>query len=134
LYAKLYKLDPDRAKSIDKKNKRRLIRALEIVMKNDIVEPLIKKPIKADILILGIKKERSEIKELILKRLNRRIKDGMIEEVRQLKEKGITSERLDDLGLEYRYINMYLDNKISLDIMKEQLYNKICQFAKRQMT
>jgi tRNA A37 N6-isopentenylltransferase MiaA len=58
----------------------------------------------------------------------------MIEEVKKLKEKGISSKRLDDLGLEYRYINLYLDEKLNLSEMKEQLYNKINQFAKRQMT
>jgi tRNA dimethylallyltransferase len=84
--------------------------------------------------MLGIKKNREEIKQLILKRLNRRINAGMIEEVKKLKDDGITSQRLDDLGLEYRYINLYLEGKLDLKEMKEQLYNKICQFAKRQIT
>lgn len=134
LYNLLYKLDKQRAENIDKKNKRRIIRALEIVLQNELVKPLIKKPINADVLILGIKKDREEIKELILKRLNKRIKLGMIDEVEKLKNMGISSKRLDDLGLEYRYINLYLDGKINFEEMKIQLYSKICQFAKRQMT
>jgi tRNA dimethylallyltransferase len=134
LYFQLLKLDKKRAENIDKRNKRRLIRALEIVIQNEVVEPLAKKPIKADILILGIKKDREEIKQLILERLNRRINAGMIEEVRKLKDDGVTSQRLNDLGLEYRYLNLYLEGKLNLKEMKEQLYIKICQFAKRQMT
>lgn len=134
LYLQLVSLDSERAKTIEKKNKRRLVRALEILLSNQDILPLVKKPIKAEVLILGIKKDREEIKNLILKRLERRIELGMIEEVKKLKESGISSKRLDDLGLEYRYINLYLDGKLNLSEMKEQLYNKICQFAKRQMT
>ena len=58
----------------------------------------------------------------------------MVEEVQKLKEKGVTNKRLDDLGLEYRYVNLYLEGKLSLAEMKEELYYKICQFSKRQMT
>ena len=134
LYLQLESLDSKRAKTIEKKNKRRLVRALEILLGNQNILPLTKKPIKADILILGIIKDREAIKELILKRLDKRIELGMIEEVKKLKESGISSKRLDDLGLEYRYINLYLEGKLSLNEMKEQLYNKINQFAKRQMT
>ncbi len=134
LYLQLASLDSKRAKTIEKKNKRRLVRALEILLSNQDILPLVKKPIKTEVLILGIKKDREEIKNLILKRLERRIELGMIDEVKKLKESGISSKRLDDLGLEYRYINLYLDGKLNLSEMKEQLYNKICQFAKRQMT
>ena len=134
LYLQLVGLDSKRAKTIEKKNKRRLVRALEILLSNQEILPLVKKTIKAEVLILGIKKDREEIKNLILKRLEKRIELGMIDEVKKLKESGISSKRLDDLGLEYRYINLYLDGKLNLSEMKEQLYLKICQFAKRQMT
>jgi tRNA dimethylallyltransferase len=134
LYLQLESLDSKRAKTIEKKNKRRLVRALEILLSNQDILPLVKKPIKAEVLILGIKKDREEIKELILKRLDKRIELGMIDEVKKLKESGISSKRLDDLGLEYRYVNLYLNEKLNLSEMKEQLYLKICQFAKRQMT
>jgi len=134
LYLMLKKIDKNRSENIDINNRRRLIRALEIVLEKKAVEPLNKKPILADILILGVKKNREEVKELIQKRLNMRIEEGMIDEVKNLKEKGMTSERLNDLGLEYRYLNLYLENKLTLDEMKKQLYTKICQFSKRQMT
>lgn len=128
------KLDKTRAKNIDSKNKRRLVRALELALIDTKINPLTKKPLKADMIILGIKKDREEIKKLIWKRLEKRIELGMIDEVKNLKEEGISSQRLNDLGLEYRYINRYLEEKLSLKETKQQLYNKICQFAKRQMT
>lgn len=134
LFVMLKNLDLLRAKTIEKGNKRRLIRALEIVMQDSEVKPLLKKPINANVVILGIKKDREEIRELIWKRLERRIKEGMIEEVENLKKNGVTSKRLYDLGLEYRYVDMYLEGKLTLAEMKEQLHIKICQFAKRQMT
>ena len=61
----LKNLDPLRAKTIDAKNKRRVVRALEIVMQDSEVKPLLKKPINANVVILGIKKDREEIRELI---------------------------------------------------------------------
>ena len=134
LFEILEKLDKNRSKTIDNKNKRRLVRAIEILKQEQAIKPLNKKPIKADILILGVKKEREEVRKLILKRLDKRIKEGMIDEVKNLKGDGISSERLNDLGLEYRYINLYIEGKLNLKEMKDQLYFKICQFAKRQMT
>ena len=65
LFVMLKNLDPLRAKTIDAKNKRRVIRALEIVMQDSEVKPLTKKPINANVVILGIKKDREEIRELI---------------------------------------------------------------------
>lgn len=134
LFQKLRGLDPKRATSIDKNNKRRLIRALEIIYQNKIVPPLKKKPPQEKILILGIKKNKEELQKLIKKRLERRLEEGMIDEVKKLKEQGITSKRLEDFGLEYRWLNRYLEKKISLEKMKEGLYRDICHYAKRQMT
>ena len=65
LFVMLKNLDLLRAKTIEKGNKRRLIRALEIVMQDSEVKPLLKKPINANVVILGIKKDREEIRELI---------------------------------------------------------------------
>jgi len=134
LFKKLQKLDPERAKTIDPFNKRRLIRALEILIENKKILPLKKKPLKMKILILGIKKDKEELKKLIKKRLEKRLKEGMIKEVEKLKKEGVSSSRLESFGLEYRFINRYLENKISFRELKEQLFKAICQYAKRQMT
>jgi len=134
LFEKLKKIDPQAANQIDKKNKRRLIRALEIASQNGFVPPLLKKPPDWDILILGIKKEKQELKNLIKKRLEKRLKEGMVEEVKNLKAKGVPSQRLDDFGLEYRWLNRYLEGKISYPEMVQFLYRDIYHYAKRQMT
>jgi tRNA dimethylallyltransferase len=58
----------------------------------------------------------------------------MIEEVETLVKQGVTYERLDDLGLEYRYIGQYLQKNLTYDEMVSELETKIRQYAKRQMT
>lgn len=134
LSQKLRELDPKRATTIDKNNKHRLIRAIEIATLKGLVPPLIKEMPKWDILILGIKKNKEELKQLIKIRLEKRLKQGMIDEVKKLKKQGITSKRLEDFGLEYHWLNRHLEKKITLLEMKEKLYQDSCHYAKRQMT
>jgi len=134
LFRKLKKLDPQRAKNIDSKNRRRLIRALEIVIKTDKPVPKIKTKPVFDVLYLGIKKPIPELKKLIKKRLLRRLKKGMIAEVKKLKKSGISWKRLDEFGLEYRYIVRYLRGKLTKQEAIEQLQKEIEHYAKRQMT
>ena len=134
LFLKIKKLDARRAKTIDKNNKRRLIRALEILLQNKKIEPLKKIPLKMKILIIGIKTDKKVLQQKIKKRLEKRLKEGMIEEVKKLKEKGVSSKRLEDFGLEYRWVNRYLEKKINYEEMKETLEKEINKYAKRQIT
>ncbi|MDP1538598.1 MAG: tRNA (adenosine(37)-N6)-dimethylallyltransferase MiaA, partial [bacterium] len=99
LFNKLKKLDPKRIKTIDKNNRRRLIRALEIVMKTKKPVPAFKiNPLPYPVLMLGIKKEKEELKKLINKRLLRRLKNGMVEEVKKLHKSGVSWKRLEEFG------------------------------------
>ncbi len=133
LFKKLKKLDPKRAKTIDKKNKRRIIRALEIVIKTKKPIPLLKKePISCPVLIFGIKNDNLE--KLIKKRLLKRFKQGMVKEVSNLKKSGVSWKRIEEFGLEYRWVAKYLQNKIEYKDMVEELQRDIQAFAKRQMT
>ena len=138
LFEKLKKLDPKRAKTIDKKNKRRLIRALEIIMKTKKPVPnLKKKPLAYAVLILGIKKEKEELKKSINKRLLKRLRQGgrmMIEEVKKLRQTGVSWKRLEEFGLEYRFVAQYLQKKIKYDEMINLIQKESEHFAKRQMT
>jgi len=134
LFKKLKKLDPERAKTIDSCNRRRLIRALEIVIKTKKPVPKIEKDLLFDVLKIGIKKNMSEIKVLIRKRLEKRLRQGMISEVKKLRKLGVSWERLDDFGLEYRYIARYLQGKITKQEMTEELRKEIEHYAKRQLT
>ena len=134
LYQQLKKLDPQRAKTIDKKNKRRLIRAIEIVLKTKKRIPPLKKKVMFDALIIGIKRDKEELKKRIRKRLLKRLKEGMIEEVKSLHKSGVSWKRLEELGLEYRYIAFYLQGKLNYKEMVTQLQKAIENYAKRQMT
>jgi tRNA dimethylallyltransferase len=135
LFDKLKKLDSRRAKSIDRNNKRRLIRALEIVMKTGkIVPALKKKPLPYPTLIIGVSKTAKELKKLIAERLQRRLRAGMIAETKKLHQVGIFWPRLEEFGLEYRWLARYLQNKIGREEMVLRLQKDIEHFAKRQGT
>jgi tRNA dimethylallyltransferase len=133
LFGMLKKLDPERAKNIDAKNKVRLIRAIEIVNKLGSVPKMLKNS-KYDFLQLGITVPKEILNGKIKKRLDERFKEGMLEEVENLNKNGVSWKRLEYFGLEYRWIAQYLQNKISISKMKNDLYFAIIHYAKRQMT
>ncbi|MCX6738293.1 MAG: tRNA (adenosine(37)-N6)-dimethylallyltransferase MiaA [Candidatus Parcubacteria bacterium] len=134
LFSKLKKLDPQRAKNIDKNNKRRLIRAIEIVLKTKKPIPLLKKWKKYNVLILGIKTEKTELDKKIKNRLLKRLDQGMINEVKKIRKSGLSWKRIEEFGLEYRMVAFYLQNKINYEEMIEKLGKEIQQYSKRQMT
>ena len=134
LFKQLKKLDPARAKNIDQFNKRRLIRALEIVLTAKKPVPSLSPENQYDVLFIGIKKPQEELKKLIAKRLEKRLKQGMIKEVENLHKSGVSWKKLEDFGLEYRWLARYLQNKINYDEMVQFLQKDIEYYAKRQMT
>lgn len=133
LFKLLKKKDPRRAKIIDFNNKVRLIRALEIV------EALGKVPtwrfhrqVGHRFIYIGLKPD--DLDERIRERLIKRLPGMMQEAKKLLKLKKLNYKRMHELGLEYRYIAMYLQNKISKTELIEKLNTAIRQYAKRQMT
>jgi tRNA dimethylallyltransferase len=135
LYSLLKKLDPKRAENIDKNNPRRLIRAIEIVKKTKKAVPEFKtNPLPYSILFIGVKKSDQELKKLIALRLKKRLKQGMVAEIKKLHKDGISWKRLEEFGLEYRYIAQYLQKKINYSEMQSILQKEIEHYAKRQMT
>lgn len=134
LFKLLKKLDPRRAEMIDKKNPRRLIRALEIIVKSKkSIPPLKKKPLPYPCLMIGIKKESQELKKLIKKRFFKWLKQGLIREVKSLRKNGLSWEKIEEFGIHYRAIAQYLQNKISYQKMIEKSLKEIENYAKRQM-
>lgn len=130
----LQKLDPRRAKSIDAKNPRRLIRALEIVMTTGKPVPkIILKP-KYDAVWLGINPGKEILEKNILKRMKARFKEGMIKEVVKLHKNGVSWKRLESFGLEYKFCALFLQGKLEKEEMEHLLFTAIRQYAKRQMT
>ncbi len=133
LYDRLKSTDPTRAEKIDSKNKRRLVRALEIVSALGSVPHTIQES-PYDVLTIGISISKEQLKKNIHERLLDRIEAGMVEEVETLHAQGLSYERMEDLGLEYRYIARHLKGELPYCKMIEELETKIGQYAKRQMT
>lgn len=133
LFALLKEKDTTRAETIDQDNTRRLVRALEIIDALGTVPPTSIVEIYSP-LTIGISISKESLIKNISKRLDDRIALGMIEEVQNLHQKGLSFERLGELGLEYKYIGEFLQNKISKEEMCAQIETKSMQYAKRQMT
>lgn len=88
-----------------------------------------------DVLQLAMTYPRDVLYQRILERLDARIADGMIDEIRSLHESGVSGEFLERLGLEYRYTYRYIAGLYpSFEDYRAELYKEICHFAKRQMT
>ncbi len=85
-------------------------------------------------LIIGVSLEREKIKKRITSRLIQRLESGMIEEVKKLIDEGITLERLETFGLEYKFVAKYLTGELNRNDMFQKLNSAIHGFAKRQMT
>lgn len=134
LFKKLEEIDPGRAKNIDSKNRSRLVRALEIINTLGKVPKLERRESPYEWLIIGLKVDKLRLHQNIHNRLQERLRDGMIDEAERLHKQGMTYERMHQLGLECRYMSMYLQQEITHDKMIPKLETKIRRFAKRQMT
>ena len=118
----------------DLSTKKRCIRAIEIATYLAEGNKITTDSIKLNPLIIGLNLSAEERKIRIQMRVGSRLQQGMIDEVKQLLEKGITPEKLIFYGLEYKFITQFLMNEISFEMMKEKLVIAIQQFSKRQMT
>ncbi len=138
LLQRLEKLDPHTFDSANKNNRRHIQRALEIYyLTGGRPKSEIEQKIKPDLefLKIGINYPKEILTERIDIRLKERLeKEGMIDEVKDLHRQGVSWDRLDSFGLEYRWLARYLQEKISYDEMAENLSRDIKHFAKRQMT
>ena len=85
-------------------------------------------------LYFGLRLERQLSRQRIARRLKQRLDAGMVEEVRQLLDQGLSPEDLIYYGLEYKFLTQYLIGELDYDTMVQKLHTAICQFAKRQMT
>lgn len=83
---------------------------------------------------IGIDISRDKRRELISSRLERRLQEGMIDEVKGLLERGIPAEDLIYYGLEYKYVTLYVTGQLEYKYLLQELEVAIHQFAKRQMT
>lgn len=131
LYAMLVEAVP--GVEVERRNRNRVMRLLEKLHDGDDVVPG-RNP-RYETLRLGVTWDREVLRRRIDERLDRRLEEGMIEEVRGLLQRGVSETFLIKLGLEYRFITRYLKGEIaSLEEMRTLLSTAIKQFAKRQMT
>lgn len=131
LYAMLVEAVP--GVEVERRNRNRVMRLLEKLHDGDDVVPG-RNP-RYETLRLGVTWDREVLRRRIDERLDRRLNEGMIEEVRGLLQRGVSETFLIKLGLEYRFITRYLKGEIaSLEEMRTLLSTAIKQFAKRQMT
>ena len=123
--------------TIDRNNRRRIIRALEVCIvtgepfsqQRRVIEPRYRS------LLLGIQWPRAVLYERIDKRVDERMRQGMVQEVRDLLDAGISHERLDAFGLEYRFIDRYLRGEYESETqMIERLKYAIHDFTRRQLS
>jgi tRNA dimethylallyltransferase len=134
LRRRLLSLFPDAHNSTDLLEPKRLIRAIEIAEFSQAHPCNPETPIAVSPLVIGIRCERNDLRRKITLRLRARLEAGMIEEVQRLYDRGIGWERIDAFGLEYRYIALHLQRKVTAEEMFQTLNTRIHQFAKRQET
>ncbi|MFZ4438422.1 MAG: tRNA (adenosine(37)-N6)-dimethylallyltransferase MiaA [Syntrophales bacterium] len=129
-----FSLSPDVHNSTDLLERNRLVRAIEIAEFSQAHPRDLEPTIAVLPLVIGIRCERKDLRLKITHRLKARLEAGMVEEVQRLHDRGIAWERIDAFGLEYRYIALYLQRKITSEEMFQTLNTRIHQFAKRQET
>lgn len=139
LFAQLKELDSERAEAIDPHNLRRVIRAIEIASALGKVPKIsnaenAENPSPYNPIFIGISPEPETLRVKINTRLIDRIKkQGMIEEAKNLHKNGLSWKRMEDLGLEYRYLALFLQQKITREEMIERLGFESWHYAKRQL-
>lgn len=131
LFAMLQKLDPRRAATIEKDNPRRLIRAIEIAKAiGKVPEKNVES--KYNVVWIGLRPDEETLKQNIHKRLLKRMKQGMVAEVQTLHRKGLSWKRMEEFGLEYRYLAQYLQKKISHEDMLRLIEQESWHYAQKQ--
>ena len=134
LHQLLTELAPDAATTIDPRNRRRIIRAIEIGEQGFSVKTSHVNAPRHEFCQLGLTWPRDVLRGRIESRLRTRLGEGMVEEVRNLLSEGVSVERLDALGLEYRFVARFLHGEYaSEDELFGELSRAIYRFAMRQL-
>ncbi len=141
LQKKLQNISPqkwDLMNQSDRANPRRLIRAIELNMKSNLLNeqdfhgPISIGP-RNDVLKVGLTAPREYLYKKIDSKVYEWIQEGIVNEIESLIKKGITKERISNLGLEYRVVIEYLDKQISFEQMIKTMQEKTRQYSKRQL-
>lgn len=120
--------------STDVDTSKRAIRAIEIEMAYKDAHVEERTFPKIDNVIIGVGIDRDLRRMKIMRRLDQRLQDGMVDEVKSLLDSGIPADDLIYYGLEYKFVTEYILGKSTFEEMHRSLEIAIHQFAKRQMT
>lgn len=135
LLTRLNTYPPAFTEHVDRNSKKRIVRGIEIAeYLLTTGTPLQQAELPYLPFYIGIKSDVSLRRKNISERLKKRIHSGLIEEVELLLKNGLTHERLELLGLEYKFVSYYLKGQLTKEELLTQLETAIVQFAKRQMT
>jgi tRNA dimethylallyltransferase len=134
LVEELQQSDPELAARTDISTKRRVIRALEIVeqRRHGQIRCTGPPPFTIESKVFAIRIDRQQLHQQIDSRLEARLEHGLVDEVRELLDRGVSRQRMIELGLEYREVSAYLLGESSYETMVEQLKHAIHRFARRQ--
>ncbi len=132
LFARLSAVDPNRAKVLDPRNRRRLIRALEIAAVHGVVPERAPKA-REDYAIewIVINPPSEELRKRIGIRLEKALSQGLVDEVRRVREY-VGDTRLNELGLEYKVIGEYLRGERMEASLLPTLSSRLWHYARRQ--
>lgn len=131
LYAQIKKLDRRRAQMLDKSNKRRLVRALEIIAIHGKVPEREAKESLYDVEWIVIDPPKDVLRERLDARLLQTLEKGLVEEVKRVRSV-VGDARLNELGLEYKIVGEYLRGELEEGLLFTTLSNKLWQYARHQ--
>jgi tRNA dimethylallyltransferase len=136
LIDELRRRSPELAAATDCNSKRRVVRALEVALHagDAPFERSAPPPVRIEHSVVALDLPAAELERRIDERLEARLEAGMIEEVERLLAAGVSHERMEQLGLEYREIGAYLAGGQTREAMVESLRRGIRRLAKRQRT
>ncbi|MCF6093127.1 tRNA (adenosine(37)-N6)-dimethylallyltransferase MiaA [Microaerobacter geothermalis] len=141
LLHKLKELDPETANRLHVNDKRRIIRALEIIhLTNKTMTEYIKEQKEQirespyDLVMIGLSVDRQKLYQRINLRVDQMIHEGLVKEVKKLLDMGYGLEYTSMQGLGYKELIPYLKGEISLEEAVEEIKSRTRKFAKRQLT
>jgi tRNA dimethylallyltransferase len=133
LYQQLQGIDPVAARRIDRRNVRRVIRALEVCQSSgSFSQPQGKEPPGFKTLLLGLTAERNELYQRIDQRIDNMIEQGLVAEVRGLLDMGYNLDLPAMSSVGYRQIGSFLQGEVGLPAAIQQIKFETHRFARHQ--
>ena len=137
LHAILNECDPDSAKRIHPNNVRRVVRAIESAKSGNKLKDFAKDLSlndKYEFILIGLRRDREEIYDRINRRVDVLVKEGLFEEVKMLREMGLSESDISMKGIGYKEVLAYFDGKYDLETTIDTIKKNTRHFAKRQIT